>query len=247
MNTKLRFLGIGIIMFFCIFPITKITSAENTDTKKISGTLKPYFNSCTIPSGKSDCSIYFTWNTINPVGISAITKNPNGMIVKEGNSGKNILFKVKYNKEIFYLYNNAELLAVSEVSSNCVYGSSWNGNKCVREDIVNSSSVETQTTFSKYTPNTQNSYSDSKYTPKIKITANVLHLLSGYSTYIIWSVYGPNNCTGVDGTNGWEGDKKTYGSFYTGALYENTKFTLTCSSNIDGSSATKSVTIYIKK
>lgn len=95
----------------------------------MSGTLTPAIQSCVINAGSSSCTINFSWNTINPIATSAVTK-PVNVTVATGNSGSTIPFSVKYNTETFYLYNNAVLLAQSTVSSSCISGSVWNGSIC---------------------------------------------------------------------------------------------------------------------
>jgi len=92
------------------------------------GTLLPASPTCTIASGASSCTVNLTWSTANPVGTSAITAV--GMANVNGNSGTNVTFSVPYNARIFYLYNNAILLATSNATASCVGGTSWNGTVC---------------------------------------------------------------------------------------------------------------------
>ncbi|OGJ03244.1 hypothetical protein A3F97_01205 [Candidatus Nomurabacteria bacterium RIFCSPLOWO2_12_FULL_41_10] len=99
----------------------------------VSGTLTPASSSCDIAQGQSDCSINFSWDTLNPHpgSTSAVTRNPNNTVVGTGNSGANVPFVIKYNTETFFLYNFAVELARSTVTSRCVSGTAWDGIKCV--------------------------------------------------------------------------------------------------------------------
>src|SRR5258707_1611418 len=96
-----------------------------------SGTLTPASPSCSIAAGASSCTVSLTWSTTNPVGNSAVTSDypsPN-TTVATGNSGS-VNASVPYNSRIFYLYNNAQLLATSSATSSCASGTTWNGSTC---------------------------------------------------------------------------------------------------------------------
>lgn len=97
----------------------------NTTT---TGTLSPANPSCVIASGASSCTVNLSWSTTNPVGTSAITAV--GMANVNGNSGTNVAFTVPYSSRIFYLYNNAVLLATSNATASCTGGTAWNGTVC---------------------------------------------------------------------------------------------------------------------
>lgn len=92
------------------------------------GTLLPAAPTCTIASGASSCTVNLTWTTTNPIGTSAITAV--GMANYNGNSGTNVAFTVPFSSRIFYLYNNAVLLATSNATANCASGTVWNGSVC---------------------------------------------------------------------------------------------------------------------
>lgn len=100
---------------------------ETIETKP-SGTLTAANSSCSIPVGKNSCQINFSWNTTNPVGISAITRD-GGSTVATGNSGSKA-FTIPYNTATFGLYNNALKLDSETVSSYCTTGTTWNGSVC---------------------------------------------------------------------------------------------------------------------
>jgi hypothetical protein len=100
----------------------------------MSGTLTPASPFCKIALNKSSCTINFSWDTINPVDVSKVTRNPANTIVGEGNSGTSVPFVIKYDMETFFLYNNAVKLAESTVASSCTSGTEWNGARCVEID-----------------------------------------------------------------------------------------------------------------
>jgi hypothetical protein len=93
----------------------------------MSGTLTASPSSCTIASGASSCNVNLTWTTTNPQGISAVTAV--GMANVNGNSGSQS-FAVPYSSRIFYLYNNAQLLAQNFATATCISGTAWNGSIC---------------------------------------------------------------------------------------------------------------------
>src|SRR3989344_4045219 len=99
----------------------------------MSGTLTPGpTTSCTIASGGSSCTKLLTWTTANPVATSAVT-SPTGT-PSPGNSINNgsQTFTAPYNASgvNFYLYNNAVLLAQTNVATDCTSGTAWNGTIC---------------------------------------------------------------------------------------------------------------------
>jgi uncharacterized repeat protein (TIGR01451 family) len=106
----------------------KVSSPQIPPANTPTGTLTPANNSCTISLGQNSCQINFTWNTVNPVGTSAITRD-GGSNVATGNSGSKA-FTIPYNTATFRLYNNALGLDTATVSSSCTSGTYWNGNKC---------------------------------------------------------------------------------------------------------------------
>jgi hypothetical protein len=93
----------------------------------MSGTITSDPVSCIIPSGAGGCNVTLTWNTVNPIGTSAVTAV--GMTNVNGNSGSQ-LFVVPYSSRIFYLYNNAQLLDEVAVNASCVSGTTWTGTSC---------------------------------------------------------------------------------------------------------------------
>ncbi len=81
--------------------------------------------------------------------------------------------------------------------------------------------------------------------PTVTIKAGDADLPYGDSTDIYWYPNNATSCVGTNGTNGWAGSKYHYSdSFFTGALYQTTTYTITCS-NAYGSSTPASVTVYV--
>ena len=110
------------------------TNASCSENKPVmSGTLTSASPTCTIASGASSCNVNLTWTTTNPQGTSAITAT--GMTNVNGNSGTNVSFTVPYSSRIFYLYNNAVLLAQRTVSASCISGTTWSGSTCAVNPI----------------------------------------------------------------------------------------------------------------
>jgi len=123
------------------------------------GTVSPASPTCTIASGASSCTVNLTWSTANPVGTSAITAV--GMANVNGNSGTNVAFSVPYNARIFYLYNNAILLATSNATASCAGGTIFIGGICAASGVpqasfsLNSTSMSFTGTSGGATPNAQ--------------------------------------------------------------------------------------------
>src|SRR5229473_1939111 len=115
-----------IIILATLFAVAALPAAA-----AISGTLTPASPSCSIAAGASSCTVSLSWSTTNPVGTSAVTSDypsPN-TTVATGNSGS-VNASVPYNSRVFYLYNNAQLLATSSATSSCTSGTTWNGSTC---------------------------------------------------------------------------------------------------------------------
>ena len=177
-----------------------------TQNLTMSGTITPQNANCLILPDQNSCNVNLSWATINPVAVSAITKNPN-IVVANGNSGSNS-FAVTYPSTTFYLYNNNVLLDTNYATANCSSGTSWNGNIC--QTITN---------------NQNNLF------PSINFSTDQNGLNYGNGTTLTWNSSYTTSCYASDGVNNWAGSKNTSGSFYTGALYSSTTFTLTCSNN----------------
>ncbi|MFZ1019774.1 MAG: hypothetical protein WAN61_02190, partial [Minisyncoccia bacterium] len=110
-------------------------------TPPMSGTLTSASSVCVIPVNASGCSMNFTWNTVNPIGISAVTSSvtdtgvsaPNTDVSNPNANSGSQNFAIPYNGRNFYLYNNAVLLAQATIpasSVTCASGSLWNGVIC---------------------------------------------------------------------------------------------------------------------
>lgn len=99
---------------------------------EMSGSIDSSPSSCAISSGNSTCSATLSWTTINPVSVSAITKQ--GDTIASGNNGSKTV-PVSYGSTTYYLYNNSRLLDSTSVSAYCVSGSTWTGSYC-KEDVI---------------------------------------------------------------------------------------------------------------
>jgi len=97
----------------------------------MSGTLTPVNPTCVISLGASSCSQTLNWTTTNPVATSAVTSPTGTPSPANGNSGSQS-FTAPYNPSgvNFFLYNNAVLLAQTNVTTACISGSAWNGTMC---------------------------------------------------------------------------------------------------------------------
>ena len=107
-----------------------VNSPVNPPVNVPTGTLTPNKTSCSISVGQNSCNINFSWNTNDPVGTSAVTRD-GGSTVATGNSGTKA-FTIPYNSATFRLYNDAIELDSKTVSSYCTTGSSWNGSACAQ-------------------------------------------------------------------------------------------------------------------
>jgi len=67
----------------------------------------------------------------------------------------------------------------------------------------------------------------------------------GESTTIRWDSEDADDCTASNGRNGWSGDKKTSGTFRTGALYQDTTYRMNCENN-NNNDVTESITIRVE-
>ncbi|MEI6659878.1 MAG: hypothetical protein WCK91_00455 [bacterium] len=100
------------------------------------GTLTAAQSSCTIALSKSTCTVLFTWDTTNPIGISAVTNSGNTSPIPQANSATNVSLSVPYGGNTFFLYNNAVLLAQKAISSSCSLNTKWNGVDCEAINLV---------------------------------------------------------------------------------------------------------------
>jgi|GEM_PF-4729593 len=82
--------------------------------------------------------------------------------------------------------------------------------------------------------------------PVVNLSADQTFVNFGGATVVRWfPTNNPTSCTGLGGTNDWGGPKITgNGSFYTGALFSTTTFSMYCS-NSAGTSNPESVTVAV--
>ncbi|MBN1340078.1 MAG: hypothetical protein JXA03_12185 [Bacteroidales bacterium] len=108
------------------------TTDSCTELKPLpmSGTLTPQAESCVISAGEDSCKILFDWEVTNPESPNTAIVKPKNVTVATGHTVSNFPLEVKYNSETFYLYNNAVMLDVEQVSSHCDSGLIWNGEIC---------------------------------------------------------------------------------------------------------------------
>jgi len=208
-------------------------------TSSMSGTLIPASSSCSILEGESTCNISFTWNTLNPNGVSAVTSDyptPN-FIVANGNSGTQSV-PVPFSYRTLYLYNSAIELARSTVTSSCESGTSWDGSQCVAIDacvIIPDGTCQD--------PNANNAggplpctYDPGCDTPGcVTIFADDTTIVSGGSTILTWD--GGGSCVGTNFDTGGASS----GSIEINPT-STTTYTLTC-----GGSESAQVTVTVNK
>src|SRR3989344_3467514 len=230
----------------------------------MSGILTPASYSCVISTGQNSCNINFSWNTTNPVAVSAVTSSSGTMA--NGNSSS-ASFAIPFGSKTFYLYNNAILLDQKTVSANCSSGKTWNGNICqtapvVVPPVVNPPSynppsynppIYNPPTYNPpiYNPPVYNVYNPPTYNPTpqivnptVSLTADNINLTYNGNTILRWSSNNATSCNANNGTNGWAGNKSTSGNFYTGNLPNTTTYSITCS-NSGGQQTYDSVTINV--
>ncbi len=79
--------------------------------------------------------------------------------------------------------------------------------------------------------------------PTVNISASPSNVSYGGTSTVTWTSQNADSCTANGGVNGWSGTRSRSGSFYTGQLYNNTTFSITCRN--ENGSANDSVTISV--
>ena len=102
----------------------------------MSGTLTPTPTSCTIPLGQSSCNVNLAWDTINPVAVSSVTRNPSAGFTPQNSNSGNTSVTIPYNVASFFLHNGSVFLDSAIISSSCASGSVWNGSICATPSVV---------------------------------------------------------------------------------------------------------------
>jgi len=82
-------------------------------------------SSCLISAGQGNCTIPFSWNTFNPIGISSVIKDGLSGTYKTGNSDSNVPFVIPFGTSVFRLFNNNSELDSESVSASCASGTNW--------------------------------------------------------------------------------------------------------------------------
>jgi len=128
----------------------------------------------------------------------------------------------------------------------------WSGSRDVNGGVFSTGVLYGTTAYAMTCTNSAGSVSSSATVsvgttgqrPTVNLTADQTNVSSGGSTTIRWNpTNSPDYCTASSGTNGWSGSRSiSGGSFYTGALYGTTTFTMLCSNNNGSSSESVTVT-----
>ncbi len=152
-------------------------------------------------------------------------------------------------------YNGASTISWSSNNATSCTASSgtngWSGAKST-SGTFNTGSLANTTTYTITCSNSAGSATDStavtvgsqpQNNPTVNITANPSSLSNGGTSTVSWSSSNATSCNASNGTNGWSGLKANSGSFYTGALYNTTTYTIICSNSTG--SASDSVTVYV--
>gem|GEM_PF-3255450 len=90
---------------------------------------------CTIAAGQSSCNTTLAWNTINPIGTSAVT-TPTAITVATANASAGTPYSVAYGSRSFFLYNNAQKLNSAIATAVCASGTGWNMSVCALLDLT---------------------------------------------------------------------------------------------------------------
>jgi hypothetical protein len=123
----------------------------------------------------------------------------------------------------------ALVFSVSSVDAQTIYNTSFSSLNFFYGDYSSGSSGSSGDSGGAY------------YAPSVSITAQPLSVNSGDSTTLTWSGTDLSTCTA---SGGWSGVKSVNGSESTGAVVNNTTYTLTCD-GFDGSVVDASVTVTI--
>ncbi len=79
--------------------------------------------------------------------------------------------------------------------------------------------------------------------PTLNIYAMPVNINDGNSSTVYWSTTNATSCYANGGTNNWPGVRSTSGNFFTGALYNTTTFSMTCTGS--GGSVTNSAVVLV--
>ena len=123
------------ILLLSIFLFTIGTLSVNAGSVTVyiepTGTLTA--SNCTIAVNASSCNTNLVWDTVNPVGTSAVT-TPTNITVKSANSSTGTPYSVYSGSRMFYLYNDGVELSSTKATASCNTSISYwdsSSNSCV--------------------------------------------------------------------------------------------------------------------
>src|SRR3989344_778139 len=145
------------------------------------GTLNQVPPPCVIASGQSSCTQTLTWNTVNPIGTSAVTSITGTPSPVNANSGSQS-FTAPYNASgvIFELYNNSVSIASTIITTSCAGTTAWNGSMCAPS------------------------------AGSVTLTANPARIVTGGSSVLEWNSPAGSVCTSANFDVGAGGSTGTY-------------------------------------
>ncbi len=79
--------------------------------------------------------------------------------------------------------------------------------------------------------------------PTVSISASPSTVKSKGTSTVTWTSQNATSCVANGGTNGWSGNKNLSGSFYTGALTNDTTYSITCTNSSGSSSDSTTITV----
>src|SRR3989344_1699194 len=79
--------------------------------------------------------------------------------------------------------------------------------------------------------------------PSVSIFSNPSNVNYGGASTVTWNSSDADTCRANGGTNGWFGSRSRSGIFYTGTLYNNTTFSITCENDEGSDSDSTTVTV----
>src|SRR3989338_195619 len=79
--------------------------------------------------------------------------------------------------------------------------------------------------------------------PSVSIFSNPSNVSYGGAGTVTWNSSDADSCRASNGTNGWSGSRSRSGTFYTGTLYNNTTFSITCENDEGTDSDSTTITV----
>jgi hypothetical protein len=98
-----------------------------------SGTLTA--TSCEIQLDKSTCTSILNWTTANLTDTPAVTRNnPDKTFISSQTNGTNVSNTVNHGDSTYFLYHKEIELANAPITAECVSGTTWSENKCIKAE-----------------------------------------------------------------------------------------------------------------